>query len=139
MARLQGQGIMWFTSRAEAFVSKACIYRHGVRVGFFLSFFGVWGYEFACVLELLSCWRKERVMAQKNSMARKPGALSHMTRTCKTVEPFCFPSCPSWTYSFYPLAFLEFCIAPSRNDIVMNCVKVCSFMLEKFNCVAFSC
>lgn len=49
----------------------------------------------------------ERAMAQKNYVARKQGAMSHMTRTCKTVEPCVFPSCPCWTYSW---GLLEICI-----------------------------
>lgn len=36
----------------------------------------------------------------KKTMARKQGALSHMTQACKTVKPYCFPSCPSRTYHF---------------------------------------
>lgn len=49
-------------------------------------------------------------MAQKKHMAQKQGALSHMMQAYKTVGPYCFPSCPSRTYPFCLLAFLEICI-----------------------------
>lgn len=55
----------------------------------------VWEHEFAFCPGVAFMLEKRVCHGPKKTMAQKQGALSHMMRACKTVEPCCFPACPS--------------------------------------------